>query len=81
MSLLTAISVREGEAALEKVPALVDRMQGVLQTQFGYTTLKDIERCVREVRQNERQREGMRRLPLLSRLSLSPSLAFHPLGM
>jgi len=44
MSLLTAISVKEGEAALDKVPALVDRMQGVLQTQFGYTTLKETER-------------------------------------
>lgn len=45
MSLLTAVSVKEGEAALGKVPGLVDRMQGILQAQFGYTSLKETERC------------------------------------
>lgn len=44
MSSLTAISVREGEAALEKVPGQVERMQQLLDGKFAYTSLKDVER-------------------------------------
>lgn len=44
MSLLTAISVREGEAALEKVPARVEQMQLLLDGKFAYTSLTDVER-------------------------------------
>lgn len=44
MSMLTAISVREGEAALEKVPARVEQIQLLLDGKFNYTSLKDVER-------------------------------------
>lgn len=44
MSLLTAISVREGEAALEKVPGRVEQMQLLLDGKFAYTSVKDVER-------------------------------------
>lgn len=49
MSSLTAISVREGEVALEKVPARVEQMQLLLDGKFAYASLKDVERyvCIR----------------------------------
>lgn len=44
MSLLTAISVKEGEAALEKLPAQVEKMQALLDSKFAYSTLSEVER-------------------------------------
>lgn len=44
MSLLTAISVKEGEAALEKLPAQVEKMQTLLDSKFAYSTLSEVER-------------------------------------
>lgn len=44
MSVLTEISVREGEAALEKLPAQVEKMQTLLDSKFAYSTLSEVER-------------------------------------
>ncbi|CAM9591018.1 unnamed protein product, partial [Ectocarpus sp. 8 AP-2014] len=43
MSSLTAISVREGEVALAKLPEQVGKMQALLEAEFAYTSLADIE--------------------------------------
>ncbi|CAB1118571.1 unnamed protein product [Ectocarpus sp. CCAP 1310/34] len=43
MSSLTAISIREGEAALAKLPEQVGKMQALLEAEFAYTSLADIE--------------------------------------
>eukprot|EP00903_Cladosiphon_okamuranus_P006555 g6403.t1 len=43
MSLLTAVSVKEGEAALEKLPVQVEKMQTLLDSKFAYSTLSEVE--------------------------------------
>ncbi|CAM9762502.1 unnamed protein product [Pylaiella littoralis] len=49
MSLLTTISVREGEEALEKVPARVEQMQLLLDGKFAYTSLTDVESAFKQL--------------------------------
>lgn len=44
MSMLTAISVKEGEFALEVLPTRVQQMQTLLDSKFAYASLSEVER-------------------------------------